>query len=336
MVVRAGRHLPDAVVSVLVALGMVMSAFLFSPQPVYAQVTLRAAGGGVGGTWYSTLASLAELFKEKVANVNVEVVPGGGVANPVRVAKGDVELAWSYPPFTAAALEGRNPYKTPEKGIRGIATGFNPGYLHLVVTEDTGVHSIEEIVKKKIPLKFVTGKKSTTTGWFFDHMWEYFGISPETIESWGGKVVYAAYGDWPNLVKDGHANAWLNQIALPDPLIQEIQIYKKLRLLPFPEDFRNWLAKKYSLSKVIIPAKTYPFQPEDLPTVTMYTALVANEKVPADVVYRLTKAMAENADRVRAIHRGMKEYNPSIAWENTGAPLHPGAERYYREKKYMK
>lgn len=64
--------------------------------------------------------------------------------------------------------------------------------------------------------------------------------------------------------------------------------------------------------------------------------MTANAKVSADVVYRVVKILAENPDRVRKIHDSVKEFDPTTAWKDLGAPLHPGAEKYYREKGWIK
>jgi TRAP-type uncharacterized transport system substrate-binding protein len=53
-------------------------------------------------------------------------------------------------------------------------------------------------------------------------------------------------------------------------------------------------------------------------------------------VYRLAQAINDNPDRVRQIHGSLRPYDPTQAFLATGLPLHPGAERYYREKGYLK
>ena len=65
-------------------------------------------------------------------------------------------------------------------------------------------------------------------------------------------------------------------------------------------------------------------------------SLIVNKDVDEDVVYRITKAINENIDAVHNIGPTFKAYDPASTWQSIGAPLHPGAEKYYREKGYLK
>lgn len=299
-------------------------------------VTLEAAGGGVGGAWYSTLASLAELINQKDPSIQIKVVPGGGVSNPASIGKGDVDMGWLYPPFAKAAYNGTKPYDQKYQNLRVIAGGFSPSFLEISVLADRDITSIEDVLKNKKPVRFLTGKKSTTTGWFFDRMLEYYGVTTQDIESWGGKVIYTAYGDWAQLAKDGHIDIMFNQIAIPSPVLQEILTSREVRLLPFPSDLRDFMAEEYSLNKAVIPAGSYSFLKEDIPTLHLSTALAVNKKVPDEVVYRLLEILDQNLSEVKAIHPSWKDFDIKTAWKNLGAPLHPGAEKFYKDKGYMK
>jgi hypothetical protein len=44
----------------------------------------------------------------------------------------------------------------------------------------------------------------------------------------------------------------------------------------------------------------------------------------------------DNADRLRKLHDSLADYDPSRGWLHLGVALHPGAERYYREKGWLK
>ena len=65
------------------------------------------------------------------------------------------------------------------------------------------------------------------------------------------------------------------------------------------------------------------------------TTFVVNKDVPEDIVYNRTKAICENTDRVKEIHQSCKTFDPKIAWKDGGGPVHPGAEKYYREMGFM-
>ena len=81
----------------------------------------------------------------------------------------------------------------------------------------------------------------------------------------------------------------------------------------------------------VIPAKTYEGQNSDVTTVSVFNYLVTHEGVSTDTVYTMTKSMFENLDQMSAAHSAAKAIKKENAAKAAPAPLHPGAEKYYRE-----
>jgi TRAP transporter TAXI family solute receptor len=86
----------------------------------------------------------------------------------------------------------------------------------------------------------------------------------------------------------------------------------------------------------VIPAHTYTGQTEAAPTVTIKNFLVTHEGVPADAVYAMTKSLFDNLDQMVAAHAAAKAIQRETAAQGLPVPLHPGAERYYREVGLLK
>ena len=325
------KHVSSAIV-----LGLILSVFVGSfTQNAWAQEKFVAAGGGVGGAWYTLISGLGEIAKTK-AGINIDVVPGGGVSNPARVASGQIDMSLAMPMLIAAALSGNDPYKKPFSGIEVVAMGFSTNYLHFAVSVNEKVNSVEEIFKSDYPLKVITGRSSTSTGWIFGQILKYYGLTEKAIADRGGKVIHAPYGDWVNMLKDRHVNAMFDNITIPSPILTEVLLSRKMKLLPIPDDLHRFLVKEKSLAPGIIPAGSYGLVEKDLQTCMVKTGIITNAKTSSDVVYKLMKTWCENADRVRSIHKSVKTWDCRNSWKDTGGPLHPGAEKYYREMGYMK
>ena len=143
---------------------VVMTSLLFIASSAWS-TTLKAAAGGAGGGWYQAFSQIAQLIKEKEPSIDITVVPGSGLANPPRVNSGEVHLGFAFPPFINAASNGKQPYKKAYPKIRSIAVGFGQNPLQFVVTEDSGIKSIEEIVKNRVPLKLAADRVGTTDEW---------------------------------------------------------------------------------------------------------------------------------------------------------------------------
>jgi TRAP transporter TAXI family solute receptor len=85
-----------------------------------------------------------------------------------------------------------------------------------------------------------------------------------------------------------------------------------------------------------IPANTYTGQTEAVPTVAIKNFLVSHTGVSDDTVYAMTKALFTNLDQMVAAHAAAKGIIATEAAKAPPAPLHPGAERYYREAGLLK
>ena len=87
-----------------------------------------------------------------------------------------------------------------------------------------------------------------------------------------------------------------------------------------------------------MPPDTFKNQAKPVSTVGFPTVLITNKELPEPIAYTITKTVIENKDALVRGHAGLAEFEPRTAWqpEKVGIPLHPGAERAYREKGWMK
>jgi TRAP transporter TAXI family solute receptor len=81
----------------------------------------------------------------------------------------------------------------------------------------------------------------------------------------------------------------------------------------------------------VITANTYEGQTEDVSTVAIQNLLVSHSKVSDDVAYQMTKLIFENLERLGTAHSAAQDISLDKATKNLPIPLHPGAERYYKE-----
>jgi hypothetical protein len=81
-----------------------------------------------------------------------------------------------------------------------------------------------------------------------------------------------------------------------------------------------------------IPAGTYR-NPEQIPTVAIQNLMVVRADMPEEVVYNLTKELFENLPTLKKAHSAAGMIDPDSSWRGLPLALHPGAERYYREKR---
>lgn len=305
------------------------------PQPV----TLTWAAGSVGGGWYTQAGGLADVIHQKVPWINIRVVPGGGVQNVLAVDSGqEAELAWGLPPLVDAAMKGQDPYNAPVKNVRAILAGMGINHFHMIAGADTDIRSFEDIFGGKKPLKIALPTVGSSDEWVFRRIMAFYNTSYEDLQKKGYKFFNVSYQEQSNAYRDRNADVWFTQLALPAAAVQEGTQGRKGRLIPFPQDLVQHLQGMALLSEKI-PAGTYKNvdNTEDVPVVGMGNVILVNVNVPDDVVYAITKALNEDGlQEAKAVQPQFASYDPSVGPQGTGAPLHPGAERWYKEKGLLK
>jgi len=308
--------------------------------PVGAQQSLTWTAGAVGGGWYAICGGMAELLREK-AQLRVKVIPGGGTQNPILVQKGDAEIGMGSPPLLDAAMKGADPYqghKMPD--LRALAGNMSLSTFHFYVGADTPYANMtmEEIFKGKKPIRLAISKPGSSDVWVFEKVMEHYGLSYKDWEAAGARFFRGSYTEQAGAFKDRNVDGTFTVLALPGASITEASVGRNLKLLAFPEPLLAYLGK-FGLGKGTIPAGTYPHATNGADTVvsaTMGTTITVTTKMANDLAYTITKALNDNPDRVRKIHGSLIDYDPAKAYLNLGVPLHPGAERYYREKGYLR
>lgn len=298
---------------------------------------LNGVAGAVGGGWYSTFAAFTELVMEKEPMISFKVSPGSGIGNSATIGEGTFDMGWDYPPMAQLAYEGQTPYEEKYENIRMVATGLSPQVIEVVARASVDVDSIDDIFKNHVGIRWLTPNKgSTTPALFFDIMLQYYNTTESDIKSWGGSTTYTPYSDWAQFVQDGHADIMFNQGSMPFSTTQEIAANTSLKLLSLPEGLRNYMVEKYALQEYTIAGGTYDFEDQDINTLQMCSGLGCNAELDDDTVYRILEIIEANLDEFKSISASFSNFDLATAWQNTGSvPLHPGAERFYREHGYM-
>ncbi|MDO5563295.1 MAG: TAXI family TRAP transporter solute-binding subunit [Synergistaceae bacterium] len=299
-------------------------------------VTIELVAGGTSGSWYSIFASIAEIVNKEKCNITLKVLPGGGISNPAVVGKHGADMGLMYGSFGLAARAGKNPYNESYTDLCAVTGGFMPMYLEISALSKSKISSFKDALTGKPAAKILTGIKSTSTGWYFDRILEFYKISASDISKRGGNVTNSEYGDWPQMATDGHTDLMFNHIGIPSRTLQEIATAREVTLLSMPKELIDYFVKNHAMQKVTVKAGTYKFQKNDIQTVVSPTVLAVNKKVSDDAVYTLLEVLSKNQNEIRKIHPTMAAFNVATSWKSAGVPLHPGAEKYFKDKGFKK
>lgn len=263
---------------------------------------------------------------------------------PELVARGDFHIAMTTPFWVGKlATEGLAPYSKPLRlcSLGGFA---HQDMLVFAVRRETGITSIADIRDKKYPLRVSTPVRETRhpAVWCAERVLEEYGFSLDDIESWGGKVLR----DRPRNQKLPGAVPVSDEFeAIFDEAImtnrwKNLTTKYNLRFLPIDGDILQRLERK-GWKPGVLPKGTFRGVDEDVPGID-FTGwyLFCRQDIDEELAYLTVKAIDGQQHEINALFpdptSGMTApVDMRAMCRGLPLPLHPGAERYYREMGYL-
>lgn len=306
--------------SILVA-GAVAVSF---SVPVHAAEFINILTGGTSGVYYPLGVALSQIYGKAIPGSKTSVQATKASAENLNLLQtGRGEAAISLGDSLSDAWKGNEEagFKSPLKKLRTITTLY-PNYIHFVATADSGIKSLADIKGKRISV----GAPKSGTELNVREILKAAGISYKDFS----KVEYLSYAESVELMKNKQLDVTLLSSGLGVAALRDLAVSQKVNFLTIPAEIVAKINDPAFLVGVI-PAKTYEGQNSDVTTVSVYNYLVTHEGVSTDTVYTMTKSMYENLDQMVAAHSAAKAIKKENAAKAAPAPLHPGAEKYYRE-----
>ncbi len=331
---RINSKLVVAVFFLIVFLGFSSQVGAQEGKPVHLSMATFKSGSG----WFIMAQAMAKIMEGALPkNSTVDVLPySGGVGNPKLLHQGKVDIALGFPVETGLAIRGKGPFKEPMKEIKLLAAGFDTYWYVFSVRKDTRINSIREIKEKRYPLRLAILPKGSSGEWDTTKVMAAYGIDLyKDLKSWGGKVTNTSFPSALEMMKDGQADAFAQVCTPGHPSWTQLATMVKIKFLPIDESIRDTFIKEYGFSKGLIPKGTFRGVTQDIPVLGFATNLITTDKLPVDVAYKITKAICTHKEDLATTYKAATAFNPQKAWDST-IPLHPGAQKYYKEAGYMK
>lgn len=291
-------------------------------------VNVNIATATTGGVYYPLGNAMAQLFNQKISNIKSSAQATAGTPqNILLMQKKEAEVAFAQNGVAYYAYNGQEMFKDkPAKFLRGI-TNLYPNVMHIVVRADSGITSIKQLTGKK----FVPGAVGSATEINSKEILGQYGLDYK--EKKNIKVDYLGYSEAADALKDGHVDAILIAGGIPTAAVLDAATSIKVRVLGIEPDMMQKLTKEMPwYYEVIIPKGTYAGQSEDVRTVAVANLLVVREDLSSDMVYQMTKAIHENQPTLVTAHKAATDIKLQDAYKGMTVPMHPGAEKYYKEK----
>lgn len=294
---------------------------------------ISIATGGTAETYYPIGSAIANaLIGAAIADAVSE--PGtlqctvktgnGSIANAKLISNKTIELAMIQSDISHWAYNGEFMFEgKPIENIRAITALFSE-HIHIVFAKNAKVQTFPDLKEKRVGIASPGSGAECTIRAIFQTA----GLTYNDLK----KVNYLDFAATANALRDDHVDAGFLISTYPSATVEDLAARRNISLLNFDEDLLVKLNDQYPfLVRSVIPAKTYNGIDEDTTTVSVKTTLVAHADVSEEDVYNFTKNFFQNIDSIHAAHAKATEITLENALDGLTAPLHPGAERFYRE-----
>ncbi|MEW6139544.1 MAG: TAXI family TRAP transporter solute-binding subunit [Thermodesulfobacteriota bacterium] len=301
------------------------------PDKQGARISLLIATGMPGGTYYRVGLGMASLWTTNLKSKGIRVsaaISEGSRENieAIRIADADLILAENL--FCSTAYHGTGGYKgRPLEELRAIASLWQDT-VHILIRKDlvkTGT------IKDLQGVILATGLPESGNRFTTELLLK---TIPGGIKSVRMRSMSSLAG--AEAVRKGTVQAFDLTGGIPVPLVTGLfsESSVALELLDIPDSSLEMLKREgwKDVSRVVIPAETYPGQAKPVRTVGSANVLATTASLNPEVVYELTRALFESLEYLATVHPACRNISAEKALMGMDIPLHRGAERYYRER----
>lgn len=293
--------------------------------------------GGTGGVWYPLGGALGGVIGKNVPNTDANTeATTAAIDNLKLLVAGKAGMAFAYDYHAVWANEGKMIKELGKKQPVRVALSFYEQPLHIVTKEGTGIKSVMDLKKRRVSV----GAPNSGTEEQADYVLKALGIDWNkdfTREKLGASESVAA-------LKDGKIDAFFWSGAVPTSSIIDLSSTPGLKMVLLPVGGET--AEKIMKANPAVFHKTafakgsYSALDKDVEAIAITAVVDVMDTFPADRLYQILSAIFANTTEISAVWKDATKLTPakSIAQLTPEAVkyLHPGAEKFFKEKGALK
>ncbi|MGH0219315.1 TAXI family TRAP transporter solute-binding subunit [Sinorhizobium meliloti] len=310
------------------------AALFFSGSAAAQQKFVTIGTGGVTGVYYAAGGAICRLLNKdrKTHGIRCSVESTGGSAFNVNTIKeGELDFGMAQSDVQYNAMKGEESFKEggAHADLRAVFS-IHPEPFTVLAHPNAGVTKFEDLKGKR----FNVGNPGSGTRASMERL---LGAMGWTLADFSLASELKADEHGPALC-DGKIDGFFYGVGHPSANIQDPTTTCAAKLVPLTGEVVDKLvADNPYYAKATIRGGLYNNNPEDTETFGVLATLVTSANVPEESVYALTKAVFENFDEFKSLHPAFANLEPAkMIKDGLSAPLHPGAEKYYKEKGWLK
>ena len=279
----------------------------------------------VGGAWYSMGGALANVLSKSIPNVKANAAPtGASIENLESIRQGKMEIGFATTDIPYSMYRGINNL-AENKSFRALLNN-DLIYLAIIVLEKSPIKKFTDIKGKKLG----TGVPGSSNYIIVEEVLKAHGMTYNDV-----KPFPAGVSQQTTALKDGNVDMFAYVVAGTGgaaPAIVELTTTEKVRFIPLDRKILEKINKEkpYYLIREIAPGWAKGID-KPVPVLAVGTTVCIKSDLPDDFVYQIAKTIFEQKKELDSIHPQWKMTTKETVAIDLPVPLHPGAEKYYKE-----
>ncbi len=310
---------------------IVAIALAFTPS-AFAKTRVVFGGGPAGGT-FQVVANAMQVYKPIKADPDIRVQAqssAGSVENLRKTNSGAQQMSVVYSGHVWLGSNGKMKNDTTAyKDVLAVSYLYGAP-AQLVVKADSGIKSVKDLVGKKVGVGNAGSGAFANCELFFTHMGVWDKIERNAM----------GYNDAAQAFGNNQLDAFWLFTAFPSGAVIMAAQTNDIAMIDLDADAKEsgFYAKYPYFAKLAVPAGTYKGVDEKVPSFQDSALWVANSKVPDDVVYKMLAYIYsdDGLKHMKEQKKTFKEMSLESGINGIVTPLHPGAEKFWKEKGILK
>ena len=287
---------------------------------------LSIASGWVTGAYYPFAGAVSRVAWKHLQEKNIKITAessGASVANAKLIGKSDTDFALLQNDIASYAHYGKKDmFDKPIKNLLGMMTLY-PETIQIVARKDANIKTVADLKGKRV----ATGPLGSGTFENTKQILAAWGMSLDDIKAQQLKAAQAA-----DYMKDGRLDAYFNTTAVGAAHIIDTFVIVPSNIVEVAGPNADKLRKEFSFYAVdTVPAGAYKGLDSPVKTVAVMALMAARADLETDVVYAVMKAVYGDLEQIKKAHAKFKGIDVKKALMGMSVPLHPGAEKYFKE-----
>lgn len=288
--------------------------------------------GGQTGVYFVVGQSICRLVNRGTAEHNLKCTApstGGSIANINAIKAGDMDMGVAQSDWQFHAYNGSSQFEGDGfDKLRAVFSVHGEPFT-VVARADSGISNFDDLFGKRVNVGNPGSGQRATMEVVLNAMGKSeddFALASELKPA----EQSAALGD-------NKVDAIIYTVGHPNGSIQEATSTVDAKLVNVAGDAIDTLVNDNPYyAKATIPGGLYKGNDEDTQTFGVKATFVTSSDVADDVVYTVVKAVFDNFDRFKGLHPAFANLKEEeMIADGLSAPLHPGAEQYYRERGWI-